>query len=170
MMAAALALLARGDTTRQLYLYDTYEGMSAPTDKDISHDGVSAAAQLRQEPRGVGVWCYAGLEDVRKNLCSTGYPKDKIHFIKGKVEQTIPRTLPSGLALLRLDTDWYESTKHALQHLFPVLQTRGVLILDDYGHWLGARKAVDEYFQAPKSKPYLHRIDCTGRLLVKNGS
>jgi O-methyltransferase len=170
MMAAALALLARGETSRNLYLYDTYEGMSAPTDADKSHDGAPAAALLRQAPRGTGVWCSAGVEDVQKNLLSTGYPKDKIHLIKGKVEDTIPRVLPQHLSLLRLDTDWYESTKHELTHLFPILDASGILILDDYGHWLGARKAVDEYFAEQKARPFLHRIDCTGRILARNGA
>ena len=152
MMAVALALLAQGDTSRALFLYDTYEGMPAPTDEDKSYDGVSAAEQLKQARRGTGIWCHARLEDVRANLLSTGYQKSKIHLIKGRVEETIPANMPQHLSLLRLDTDWYESTKHELTHLFPLLDARGVLIVDDYGHWLGARKAVDEYFRSRESK------------------
>jgi len=170
MMAVALALLSRGETSRALYLYDTYEGMSEPTQHDRSHDGVSAADQLARTPRGTGDWCYASLEDVRSNLLATGYPKDKIHLVKGKVEETIPGTLPEHLSLLRLDTDWYESTKHELTHLFPLLDPKGVLILDDYGHWLGAKKAVDEYFREHPASVFLHRIDSTGRILVRTGT
>jgi len=170
MMAAALALLAHGDTARKLFLYDTYEGMSPPTEADKSFDGVAATEQLKLAARGTGVWCCAGLEDVRTNLLSTGYPEENIHLVKGKVEDTIPRILPEHLALLRLDTDWYESTKHELTHLFPILDASGILILDDYGHWLGARKAVDEYFAEQKVRPYLHRIDSTGRILARNGT
>jgi O-methyltransferase len=169
MMIVALTLLAYGDRTRSLYLYDTYEGMSAPTDQDKDVGGLSAEAQLQRDPRGTGIWCYASLEDVRANILSTGYPEDKVHFIKGKVEDTIPGTLPSKLSLLRLDTDWYVSTKHELLHLFPLLDARGILVIDDYGHWQGARKAVDEYFHERGEPVYLHRIDYTGRILVRNG-
>jgi O-methyltransferase len=62
---------------------------------------------------------------------NTGYPKDKIHFIKGKVKDAIPENLPESLALLRLDTDWYESTRHGLTHLYPLLSSSGVLVIDD---------------------------------------
>ena len=79
-------------------------------------------------------------------MASTGYPPDRVRYVKGPVERTIPDRLPGGpIALLRLDTDWYESTRHELLHLFPLLSPGGVLIIDDYGHWSGARKAVDEY-------------------------
>ena len=129
-MAAVLTLCSLGQTDRKVYLYDTFEGMSEPTEKDWSHDGVSAPAQLAQAERGTGIWCRAPLEDVRSNVLSTGYPASKIHFVPGKVEVTIPETLPSGIALLRLDTDWYESTRHELEHLFPLLHPQGVLIVE----------------------------------------
>ena len=169
MMVAALTLLAHGDRSRSLYLYDTFEGMSAPTELDKNTEGVSAQQQLDETERGEGVWCHAGLDDVRANILSTGYPADKIHFVKGKVEDTLPGTMPVHLSLLRLDTDWYESTKQEMIHLFPKLHERGVLILDDYGHWQGARKAVDEYFLEQKLSVYLHRIDYSGRILVGKG-
>ena len=167
MMAVALALLARGDTSRQLFLYDTFEGMSEPTAEDRSHTGQSARAQLARTARGAGVWCEAGLADVQANLWSTGYPRDKMHFIQGKVEDTIPARMPGAIALLRLDTDWYESTRHELLHLYPRLVSQGVLVIDDYGHWQGARQAVDEYFAAGEAHHFLHRVDYTARLLIK---
>ena len=83
-------------------------------------------------------------------MFSTGYPADKIIFVKGKVEETIPKVAPSQISLLRLDTDWYESSKHELVHLFPRLSPGGVLILDDYRYWAGQKKATDEYFAASK--------------------
>lgn len=166
MMTAALTLLRLGDTERELFLYDTFEGMSKPTDADSSLDGASASELLETTEKGTGVWCYASIEDVRENILSLGYPSDKIHLVKGKVEDTIPSRLPRSISLLRLDTDWYESTKHELEHLYPLLVRGGVLIIDDYGHWQGARKAVDEYFAG---KPmYLHRADYTGRVAIKN--
>ncbi|MGI8787346.1 MAG: TylF/MycF/NovP-related O-methyltransferase [Pyrinomonadaceae bacterium] len=166
MMTVALTLLALEDTSRKLYLYDTFEGMSEPTAFDKSIDGVSAESQMKQE---AGKWCYASIEDVRENILSTGYPKDKIHLVEGKIEDTIPKTLPGNLSLLRLDTDWYESTKWELNYLYPRLAPEGVLIIDDYGHWQGARRAVDEYFAEQNLKIYLHRIDYTGRIAVGRG-
>jgi hypothetical protein len=167
MMAVALALLAEGDTSRHLYLYDTFAGMPEPTDADRDYEGVSAEAQLEQPREGMDVWCRASLEDVTANLASTGYPRDRLHFVRGRVEETIPGTAPASLALLRLDTDWYESTRHELEHLYPRLSRKGILILDDYGHWQGARKAVDEYFAPAHRLAFLHRIDYTGRLVLK---
>jgi hypothetical protein len=169
MMIVALVLLARGDTSRSLYLYDTYEGLTAPTDQDRCYDGTRAETMLQKNTNGTGIWCKATLEDVRHNLLSTGYPEEKLHFIKGKVEDTLPATMPQQLALLRLDTDWYESTRHELKHLFPRLDPKGILILDDYGNWQGARKAVDEYFSERQRLVYLHRIDFSGRMLVGGG-
>jgi hypothetical protein len=166
-MAAALALQAIGNTSRDLYLYDTFDGMSAPTEIDRVHSGQSAADQLQATQLGTGIWCRAGLDEVQANLASTGYPADRIRYVRGRVEDTIPATLPDMIALLRLDTDWYESTKHELEHLYPRLVPGGVLIIDDYGHWQGARKAVDEYFARLPTPVFLHRIDYTGRCVVK---
>ena len=167
MMAVALALIARGDTSRDLYLYDTFEGMSEPTEVDRDPYGESAGARLARSERDDAVWAAAGLDDVQANLASTGYPRERIHYIQGKVEDTIPGTLPARIALLRLDTDWYESTRHELTHLYPLLARHGVLIVDDYGHWQGAKQAVDEYFAASAEPVFLHRVDYTARLVVK---
>lgn len=172
MMVIARTLLAQGDRRRALYLYDTFAGMSAPSEHDKSFDGVAAEIQLaRDQDRKNGIWCEAGLEDVRTNLAATGYPMEQVFFVKGKVEDTIPSSphVPPAIALLRLDTDWYESTKHELVHLYPRLNRQGVLIIDDYGHWQGARKAVDEYFANSNEGVFLHRIDNTGRAVVKGG-
>lgn len=168
MMAVALTLAARNDFSRDLWLYDTFAGMTEPTDRDVRFDGATAQSELHQTPIGTGVWCSSPLEEVERNIFSTGYPPEKIHLVKGKVEETIPAQMPARLSLLRLDTDWYESTRHELIHLFPRLAQGGILILDDYGHWQGARKAVDEFFHQRGEKPYLHRVDYTCRILVKS--
>lgn len=170
MMAAMLRLVQLGDTSRQFYLYDTYEGMTPPTDKDVTCENGRASdllAATDSDKEGDSFWCVAGLEDVQRNIYSTGYPKDKIHFIKGPVEKTLPASLPSNIALLRLDTDWYESTYHELIHLFPILCPNGVLIIDDYGFWQGCRKAVDDYFAMQTRVPLLTRMDFSGRLAIK---
>ncbi len=167
MMAVALALMARGDTSRHLYLYDTFEGMSEPTEADRALSGESAQTQLERTSRDHALWAVASFEDVQANLTSTGYPAARIHYVKGKVEETIPGTLPAQIALLRLDTDWYESTRHELTHLYPLLSRNGLLIIDDYGHWQGAKQAVDEYFANSAEPVFLHRVDYTARLVVK---
>jgi len=161
MMAVAHKLLELGDTSRTLFLYDTFQGMPPPTKKD-KMSGVLAAEILEKNN---AVKCIADLDDVRRNLLSTNYPPERLRFIAGKVEETLPVAKPESLALLRLDTDWYESTLCELQHLYPVLTKGGILIIDDYGHWEGARAAVDEFFGA--HRPFLHRIDYSGRLLIK---
>src|SRR5204863_8681210 len=105
---------------------------------------------------------------VRDNVLTTGYPEQRLHFVRGPVEQTVPAQMPERIALLRLDTDWYESTKHELEHMYPRLADGGVLIVDDYGHWEGARRAVDEYFGRQAPPLLLNRIDYTGRIAIKH--
>ncbi|MCC6597454.1 MAG: class I SAM-dependent methyltransferase [Alphaproteobacteria bacterium] len=171
MLAAALRLKELGRTERTLWLYDTFEGMPAPDEHDFSKR--SGAAQDKFETLQTGTedasdWCRASLEDVQNNLKTAQYPEKSIRYIKGKVEDTIPASMPDQIALLRLDTDWYASTKHELEYLFPRLVPGGVLIIDDYGHWEGCRKAVDEYFKEyPLEKPLLVRVDYTGRVGIK---
>jgi hypothetical protein len=168
MMLGALGLLSAGESDRPLYLFDTFEGMTAPTDADRSPlFAPSAAELLSRSDKTARIWAVGTLNEVRANMASTGYAMDKMKFIKGPVEETIPAQAPDQIALLRLDTDWYESTRHELIHLYPRLVPGGILIIDDYGHWEGARKAVDEYIAQHDLRLFLNRIDYTGRLAVK---
>jgi O-methyltransferase len=169
MMAAALTLRRVGAANRNLYLYDTFAGMPPPSEADTTRSGERAADLLAQNDETSHIWAIASLEDVRTAMLSVGYPQDRIHFVEGLVEETLPGTAPDEIALLRLDTDWYESTKHELEHLYPRLAPGGVLILDDYGHWQGARRAVDEYLADNGITLLLNRIDSTARLAVKPG-
>jgi O-methyltransferase len=167
MKAAALTLLAAGDRERELYLLDTFAGLPPPGDRD----GGSALAYFQDATRkgDVVACCNCSLEQVRQTMYETGYPPARIHFVPGRVEDTLPAAAPAEIALLRLDTDWYESTRCELEHLFPRLSRGGVLILDDYGHWEGARRAVDEYFAKHEFPLLLNRIDDTGRIGVVTG-
>lgn len=167
-MIAAHAIM-RSNRMRDIYMYDTFEGMSAPTEEDTSvYDSQSSDQQWAEAQRdGVTDWCYASLEDVKSNMALTGYPVDRIRFIKGKVEDTLPLSSHSDIAVLRIDTDFYASTKSEMEILYPKLVNRGVLLIDDYGHWQGARQAVDEYFEKNKIQLLLNRIDYTGRIAVK---
>jgi O-methyltransferase len=170
MMAVAHTLLRLGKPDRQLFLFDTFAGMTAPSAKDGTEFEQQAPAskyeQLKGED-GICHWSYAALEETQKNMWSTNYPKDLIRFIKGPVEQTIPTNAPDQIALLRLDTDFYESSKHEMEHLFPRLVRGGVLVLDDFGHWHGQRIAVEEYLREKKVNLLLVRVDYTGRVGVK---
>lgn len=168
MMLGALTLQEFGDTDRSLYLYDTYAGMSQPTAFDVTLTGWNASDRWQRLKRGIGSdWCEAPLVEVQENMRTTGYPEAKVHYIVGKVEDTIPQDIPERIAILRLDTDFYESTKHELIHLFPRLTRGGVLIVDDYGHWKGSARAVDEYFKEYNVKVFLNRIDYAARLAIK---
>jgi hypothetical protein len=167
-MAAALRLLQLDCTDRALYLFDTFEGMTAPTEIDRSAtSGFSATAMFKYAPPSSRLAAYSHIDEVGKNMANTGYPQELIRLVPGPVETTLTTQAPEKIAVLRLDTDWYESTKHELVHLFPRLSSGGILIIDDYGDWQGARRAVDEYFAAGGLPIFLHRIDHTGRLVVK---
>ncbi len=167
-MVMAKKLSELQNTDRQLFMYDTYDGMSEPTENDLQYDGQDAQNMLETSDKEIDqIWCYSALDDVRLNMQKTGFPLNKINFVQGKVEDTIPNVIPKKIAILRLDTDWYESTKHEMEHLFPLLVKGGVLIIDDYGHWQGARKAIDEYLTAHNIQILLNRIDYTGRIGIK---
>lgn len=173
MMATATTLLECGPASRDLYLFDTFEGMPDPDEKvDVDYQSrpVSEALdrQRKMDPARrleLSLVAYCPIDLVRRNMETTGYPANKIHYIKGLVEETIPDHAPDQIALLRLDTDWYQSTKHELIHLYPRVSPGGVVIIDDYGHWQGSRKATDEYFSG--AAVLLQRIDYSGRLILK---
>jgi O-methyltransferase len=166
-MLMAMALLMNHCSNKSIFLYDTFEGLTRPTEKDVDFTG-KPAADLFAEDAGSILAC--SVEEVRRNLALSGYPLENFVFVKGDVTDTIPETVPESISLLRLDTDWFESTYHELRYLYPLLIERGILILDDYGHWKGAKEAVDRYFSEQSIKALLHRIDYTGRICVKTGN
>lgn len=169
-MLAAASMHRLGDISRTCYLYDTYAGMSEPghEDVDFSHNNNARGEWEKMQTGEHNLWCFSSLEDVKRHLSTISYPLDNFKLIEGKVEDTIPTVTPERISLLRLDTDWYESTYHELLHLFPLLSRDGVIIVDDYGYWKGAKKAVDEYFEQHSIKILLNKIDSTGRIGIKN--
>lgn len=169
-MLAALTFLRMADTERTLFLYDTFAGMTEPTqlDREVGTERAVYEKWQRSQRDDFNTWCYAPIEEVRANLERTGYPHERMRFVRGPVEETIPATVPSSIALLRLDTDWFESTYHELVHLFPRLVSGGVLIVDDYGQWAGAREAVDRYVRENGCRILLVRIPRGGCIAVKN--
>lgn len=166
-MAMILKLQELGMNNRTLFLYDTFEaGMTKPHEEyDVSYTGIRASDALAAWEKNN---TYPSMEEVWGVLKKTGYPEESVRLIKGDIQETIPRHDPGTIALLRLDTDWYESTKYELEALYDKVPPGGVIIIDDYGHWKGARKAVDEFFSARSETVYLHRVDYTCRLMVKN--
>ena len=160
-MAAALTLLDLKVEIRDIHLFDTFAGMPPTTSEDWEiHTGKPAQHEVGGTPMNL-----VSLEEVRDNMASTGYDMTRVHFYQGLVEDTVPMHAPEKIAVLRLDTDWYASTKHELEHLWPRVTVNGFLLIDDYGHYAGAKKAVDEYF---KGESFLFRIDYTGRLVMKS--
>ena len=170
-MAAAMAFALAGDTGRTLHLFDTFAGMNRPTGDDrVVGSGEQTMAKWMQTRTAddSSTWCQASMEDVLVNLARTSYPPERIRLIRGKVEDTlrVAAHIPDRIAILRLDTHWYESTRAELETLFARVTTGGVVIFDDYDHWVGAKKAIDEFLAT--QPPYLlNRIDDAGRLLVR---
>lgn len=166
MQACAKTLLSLGETDRDLYLFDTYEGMTPPTAEDLRRDGRPAQELLDAQGKDRPIWAVASLEDVRAGFEQVPYPEDRVHYVRGKVEDTVPEQAPEQISILRLDTDWYASTKHELTHLYSRLVSGGVLLIDDYGYWQGSRQAVDEFLEETGEQLLLLRMD-EGRIAVK---
>lgn len=170
-LAMILTLQQLGVDERDVHLFDTFEGMTEPTGADTSPYHPPASEMWAAEQGRPWRFLFDGETNseaaVREVIASSGYPAERVHFSAGPVEHTLPAAAPERIALLRLDTDWYESTRHELEHLYPRVQRGGVLIIDDYGHWDGCRRAVDEYFSKEADPILLNRVDYTGRTAVK---
>jgi len=164
-LVAALSLRALGDQSRILHLFDTFEGMAPPTAADVDRSGGRASDYIDRYG-DEGKWCYVGEDEVRAVFAAEGFDEDRVRLYKGDVVDTLPASRLDTISVLRLDTDWYESTRVELEVLYPKLSPGGVLIIDDYGHWRGARQAVDEYF-AKHRPPLLNRVNDQVRLAIK---
>jgi O-methyltransferase len=168
MMAAARTLARLGVSDRDVYLLDTFAGMSEPTELDLEVIGRSMIGRMRAAYRNPEHQLHVTptLETVRANMARAGYPQARTHYVVGRVEDTLPEQAPEQISILRIDTDWYESTRHELEHLYPRLADGGVLIVDDYGHWAHQRSAVDAYFEG-RRRPLLVRVGYACRVAVK---
>lgn len=152
---------------RVCWLFDTFTGMTLPDENDTTRAGGTAASRYAKKMKRGGKWAGVSLDEVRANLDAMGVlDEGKLRFVEGPVETTLRNLyLPEKIALLRLDTDWHASTKVELEVLYPRLAVGGILIVDDYGHWMGARKAVDDYFGADA---VWEEIDYTAVMRVKH--
>jgi hypothetical protein len=159
-------LIEQFNLKKNIYGFDTFEGMVEPSFYDVNYNNKSAKKMFDEhKKKGIG-FAMCSLDDVKRNIKKNTKP-DNIFLIKGKVENTLKnkKKLPKKISILRLDTDFYESTKIQLEILFPRLVKGGVLIVDDYGFWKGAKKAVDEYFC--DYRQFMHYVDHSCRLLIK---
>lgn len=149
-------------TDKRVWLYDTFTGMTVPEPVDRDYRD-NVASEIFDS-----VACIESLNQVKKNLSSSSFPAEKVNYVVGDVCETLLETknLPKTISLLRLDTDWYASTKMELEVLWDKLERNAVLIIDDYGHWKGCKKAVDEFFD-DKSSEFI-QVDYTAVYLIKN--
>jgi len=155
--AALLGLtITRLGGRRRLWVFDTFEGLPPPSSADPDRE---IAELYVGSGRG-------DLENVRALFARTGILPD-CTLVKGLFQETLPVADVSRIAVLHLDGDWYESIKVCLDYLYDRVSLGGVIQIDDYGHWAGARKAVDEFLRARTINAPLHRLDYTGRQLLK---
>jgi predicted O-methyltransferase YrrM len=156
--AALLGLAAQRFGVRcTIWAFDTFEGIPSATEADPDFE---IARLYTGEFRGE-------VSDVEALLRRLGL-LERIRLVKGLFQDTVPMSPVNPIALLHLDGDWYESVKVCLDHLFDRVSPGGVIQIDDYGHWEGARKAVDEFLDARGLRPRLRWIDYTGRQWLKS--
>jgi O-methyltransferase len=158
---------------KQVWLFDTFTGMTEPTELDTTKFSEKSAFERFEEAQKQDhvEWCFASLEDVKENFKRAGADIGGVKFIAGDVMKTLldAANIPKQISVLRLDTDFYDSTKTELDVLYPRLSPGGSLLIDDFGHWDGARRAVEEYLETlpPRARPLLHFTDYSGRMGVK---
>jgi hypothetical protein len=142
--------------THEPWLFDTFEGLPAPTSQDPDFEIANLFTGT----------CLGTLDEVQ-HLFGELHVEDRVHFVKGLFQETLPTASVSEIALLHIDGDWYESVKTCLDNLYDKVVPGGIIQFDDYGYWKGARKAVDEFIDARKIRAPLTRLDYSGRLLFK---
>jgi hypothetical protein len=168
----ALANLEHGRTRREIHLFDSFQGLPEPSSRDGQHDIAKAQRLAGRSLDGSGAlrpvgWDRASREDSEALLREVGYPLQHVHYHEGWFQDTLARSDFGDIALLRLDGDWYDSTKACLDVLYPRVVPGGFVVIDDYGHREGCRAAVTDYRREHGIGEFLHHIDATGRYLIK---
>ena len=167
-LVMAMTLVNMQAVDRRLWLYDTFEGMPEPTEYDLGRYGTNAIKKYHKHLEGnVSKWINHPIEEVKSVIAKSEYPASNIRFIKGKVEDTLQKETPEQIAMLRLDTDFYESTKVEMDILYPKVSPGGLILLDDYYKWQGSKKAVDEFIETNKICIFWSRIDSNSAIGVK---
>ena len=152
--------LMKNNSVRDIYLFDTFGGLVEPTEYDytckdaklyqMNKDQVYTTWKNQVINEKVNGWCYTPLDNVKQRLNLTGYPENNLHYVVGDVMETLKdkTTIPEKIAILRLDTDWYESSKYELEQMYDNVVRGGIIIFDDYYHWDGQRRATDDFFKS----------------------
>ncbi|XGV98056.1 MAG: TylF/MycF/NovP-related O-methyltransferase [Leptolyngbya sp. BL-A-14] len=170
--AAAMKLAeqsAQPHSLRALHLFDSYEGL--PPAQPI--DGPMACSwQQAVDSPGYFDNCAASLETVQQTFSQLGLLDSTVKFYKGWFETTVPQFVQQHpemqIAILRLDGDWYESTKVCLEHLYPLVVEKGIVIIDDYYAWDGCAVAVHEYLGKHSLNHRIRAVsDFTSAYLIK---
>ena len=142
------AILARASQKR-IWLFDSFEGLPAPTKED---------GQATIDRYSVG-WDKGSIEKVHQAFSLLGVPQVRYICVKGWFQETLPKSSIGKIALLHVDADWYESVKLVLGRFYHDIQPGGYIVIDDYGHWEGCRKAVDEFLASINPAVQLRRVD-----------
>lgn len=167
MFAKVFERLDKDFKNRKFWLFDTFEGMAPPTERDASDAGpADKEYRMSLKKDGTSGWCRQPLEEVEAYI-RRNTENLNVVYVKGKVEETLAKDVnrPERIAILRLDTDFYESTKAEMEFLYPRLVPNGVLIVDDYSFWKGCKEAVDEFFAANNIKPSFFLDPQSGRVM-----
>jgi O-methyltransferase len=165
LMAIMQVLMGMKINDRKIIGFDTFEqGMTESKTFDVSVHGLKGKDVVKEWEKNND---YPSQKVVTNYLLDSGYNKENIKLVKGDIIDTLKKESLGNIALLRLDTDWYETTKFELEYLYDKVVKGGIIIIDDYGYWKGARKAVDEFISQSNLPVYLARIDSTARLIVK---
>ncbi len=157
---------------KKLWVYDTFQGMSEPSTVDVStknENAVSTFNATKNTTTGYADWCKATIDIVQStlSLVDNSY-EDRANLIIGKVEDTLRHeiNIPQKISLMRLDTDWYESTKIELEKFYHRLSIGGIIIIDDYRLWQGQKLAVDEFFDKLDKNSYTFVDGDDGSLII----
>jgi O-methyltransferase len=175
---AAKMIFENYKSKKEVYLFDTFQGMTrSPTEIDVKN---RARQMWKKNPvkrfnenlkKNQSDWAFASIEDVRSNFINAKVDLKGVNFIKGDVVETLKlnENIPNNICVLRLDTNFYESTKMEIETLYPRLELGGSLLLDDYGSWEGSKKATDDYLNSlsNKKRPLMSFVDAAGRSLIK---
>jgi O-methyltransferase len=167
----AAEIFRRYQLDKKVFLFDTFKGMTEPTqdDRSLVDNEPALKEYIRQQEETHNSWCFAPLGEVQSNFRKRNLLDANVVFVEGPVEDTLRQSgvPPKRISFLRLDTDWYESTKVELEILYPLVPQGGVVVIDDYGCWSGSKKATDEYFSDGKARPFFHVTDETRRIGIK---
>ena len=136
--------------------FDTFEGHPMPEAEEIDIWGNNMLDKFHEVTNDGEKWCFADYHSVENKLKSI---YTNVTLIKGVVNETVDMSDINEISILRLDMDWYEPTKIALNKLYGKIQKGGALIIDDYGHHSGAKKATDEYFKEKKLRINFRHIN-----------